>query len=81
MEYKTAILKLVESVHDEKALKIIYSFLQGYLFLAFLLHQMSCTCTVSFFVPGRNQNSKKKSCYRKSYNSFSHFQTLQIFIS
>ena len=71
MEYKTAILKLVESVHDEKALKIIYSF----------LHQMSCTCTVSFFVPGCNQNSKKKSCYRKSYNSFSHFQTLQIFIS
>lgn len=40
MEYKTAILKLVESVHDEKALKIIYSFLQGYLF--------SCTrCPVS----------------------------------
>lgn len=32
MEYKTAILKKVESVHDEKALKIIYSFLQGYLF-------------------------------------------------
>lgn len=32
MEYKTAILKLVESVQDEKVLKIIYSFLQGYLF-------------------------------------------------